>query len=139
MDEQKIEEFLKNFLKDLKEAQKRWCSDCVDDPEEMNEEYPDWIDTLVPKIEDLLGIPNSGLKIIHADYGSDNNFRDVTKILQENCYYNSLQLTVNNYTMKCDPSPGAAKRLEVTYTYNGVEKKETIPEGQTLNIEVNDE
>lgn len=127
-------EFLERFLKDLKEAQERWCGDCVDDSEEMLMEYPEWINSLVPEVEDLLGLPKSGLRIVCATYGTDDDFIDVTDILQDNCYPNSLDILVNNSKMDCDPAPGFSKLLMVTYTYNGAEKKVSIPEGQRLEI-----
>lgn len=127
-------EFLERFLKDLKKAQKRWCGDCVDDSEEMLMEYPEWIDALVPEVEELLGLPKSGLQILCATYGTDDSFKDVTKLLQENCYPNSLDISVNNSTMDGDPAPGLSKQLKVTYMYNGVEKKEVILEGRELTI-----
>ena len=128
------EEFLKRFLKDLKESQKRWCGDCVDDSEEILLEYPEWINSLIPEVEDLLEVPHSGLYIVSANYGTDSVNKEVTKMLREGGYPDSLSITVDNRTIECDPAPGLSKRLEVYYTYNGVESKEVIPEGQLLNI-----
>ena len=50
----KVEKFLTELLRELKEAQKRWCADEVDDAEEMWIEYPDFIQSTIPKIEELL-------------------------------------------------------------------------------------
>lgn len=134
MNVQATEEFLKRFLKDLKESQKRWCGDCVDDSEEMLLEYPEWINSLIPKVEDLLEVPHSGLYIVSANYGTDSVNKDVTDIVDGYSYPDSLNISVDNRTMECDPAPGLSKRLEVTYTYNGVEKKEVILEGQVLTF-----
>ena len=42
---------LDNVLKSMKESQKRWCADEVDDAEEMWSEYPGFLDWAVPIIE----------------------------------------------------------------------------------------
>jgi hypothetical protein len=136
------EEFLKRFLKDLKESQKRWCGDCVDDSEEILMEYPEWINSLVPEVEELLGVPKSGIYIVRAIYGSEINSKDVTKIfskdvtelLQGYCYPNSISLFIDNRSMGGDPAPGLSKRLDITYTYDGIEHKAVVQEGKRLDI-----
>ncbi len=54
MNEIKVEKFLKDLLKELKESQKHWCAESVDDAEEMWEEYPQFIEATIPKIINLL-------------------------------------------------------------------------------------
>lgn len=55
MDIEKVKKFLIDLLNELKDAQEIWCDpEGVDDSEEMEIEYFDFIETTIPKIEDLL-------------------------------------------------------------------------------------
>lgn len=42
------------ILDRLKEAQKRWCAETVDDAEEMWMDIPEMLDEIVPKMESAL-------------------------------------------------------------------------------------
>lgn len=45
---------LKDVLKSMKESQARWCTDEVDDPEEMWTEYPEFLNRAIPILESCL-------------------------------------------------------------------------------------
>lgn len=134
MDQQKAETFLKNLLNTLKVAQRRWCGPDVDDAEEMWDEYPSFINALIPDVEDILELPPSGLKILYAEYGAGSNNKDVKNILENERNFDSISLRIDNYTMRGDPAPGTPKKLIVVYTLDGNQTGFTIDEGQTLKI-----
>lgn len=73
------------------------------------------------------------LTIRTARYGTDGHWSDVTATLADHVVDGSLTLLVN-YLSLGDPAPGMAKRLEITYTYAGIEYDLVVPDNQTLAI-----
>lgn len=77
--------------------------------------------------------PNAVLKILEARYGTDGHWADVTSILRNLITSESL-ITNVNYRVLGDPAPGRAKRLELSYEFDGVTTKLTVPDNESLNI-----
>jgi len=135
MDLQETEKFLRELYSSLKKSQDRWCSDCVDDAEEMWEEYPDFINSTISKIEGLLGIPQSGLVISSAFYGAGEKIVDVTEILKSYCNSKTLSITINNKNMGGDPAPGVKKKLSLMYSVDSEEIQHVlVPEDCSLKL-----
>jgi hypothetical protein len=132
MNNQKAEAFLKNLLSNLKNSQKRWCKETVDDSEDILTEYPELIDSLIPEIEEILEIPLSGLIIHSAYYGSGESTKSVKEILDWNMNFNSINLRVDNHSMNGDPAPNKVKELSVDYSFEGKQNQIKITEGKTL-------
>jgi hypothetical protein len=132
-----VEKYLNKLLSSLRESHKRWCSDCVDDPEEMYGEYPDFIDGTISELEDLLEIPNTGLIIHSAVYGAGSLFVDVVDKLDRYITYRGLSFRISNQGMGGDPVPGVKKELRINYSLNGKRIEETINENEELSITIN--
>lgn len=126
--------FLEDLLKSLKISRKRWCSNCVDDPEEIEQEYPEFIESTVDSLEKLLGIPGSKLVIDRAMYGIGSKYVDVTVRIQDNVNVDHIDLLVDNRYLGGDPVPGVKKELVVKYTLNGETITIAIPENEKLII-----
>lgn len=133
-DIEKGKKYLTDLLKSLKESRKRWCSNCVDDAEEMWTEYPEFIEAEINSIENLLGLPCSKLMVISAQYGINNIYKDVASIIQEKVDVDSIDLLVDNRYLGGDPVPGVKKELIVKYTLNGETVTIVTPENEKLII-----
>lgn len=129
-----VQPFLEALLADLEQAHKRWCSECVDDAEEMWIEYPEFIDSLIPKIENILDLPISNLMIISATYGGGETVKDVKDILENHQNFNHIELRIDNYTMDGDPCFGVIKELTLTYSLHGEINTIKVKEGENLEI-----
>lgn len=125
-----VQPFLEALLTDLKQAHKKWCSTCVDDAEEMWLEYPEFIDSLIPEIENILDLPISGFHILEAFYDT----KDVKAIIEKHKNYNHINLRIDNYTMDGDPNFGIQKLLTLTYSLDGEIKTITVKEGNLLSV-----
>ena len=128
------EEFLNNLLMELKASQKRWCKNEVDDSEEILLEYPEFISSLIPQIEDILDLPQSGLIIYSAMYGSKESTKDVRQMIESRIYNNVVSIRVTNSELGCDPAPNKVKDLKVVYNFEGINRECVVPEGKTLKI-----
>jgi hypothetical protein len=73
------------------------------------------------------------LKIIAATYGTDKNFFDITKALNESIKDNKLKLTLSN-SIAGDPHLGFKKKGEVKYMYDGNEFKKNYIENDVIEL-----
>jgi hypothetical protein len=76
----------------------------------------------------------SDLRIVSATYGAGGRSANVTNRLQELIQNDRLNVVVNNDSMGGDPAPDNHKKLEVTYTFRGRQRRATVSEGGTLDI-----
>jgi hypothetical protein len=67
----------------------------------------------------------SQINIISAVYGAGNRTVDVTMRLRSLVRDGRLNLTVNNFTMDIDPTPGRHKALTLTYSLGGGPQRPT--------------
>ena len=75
-----------------------------------------------------------GLRVTHAQYGTDARFVDVTDVLNSHIERGQLSLRVLDDTMGGDPAYGAPKKLVVWYTQDGRELQASVNEGDYLNL-----
>ncbi len=75
------------------------------------------------------------LKIIDAQYGHGNSFKNVTRIVQSNVDGDGIDLRVTNGNLGGDPSPGYKKKLRVKYRKNKRNYSIKVNEGQRFYIE----
>ncbi|WP_398313504.1 hypothetical protein [Zoogloea sp.] len=73
-----------------------------------------------------------GLKILRAEYGTNNNRIDITHRLSQRVIMNRLTARVNNDLAGNDPARDQQKRLWVTYSVEGREMRRDVKEGQVL-------
>jgi nucleoside phosphorylase len=73
------------------------------------------------------------LKVVLAEYGTENKSLDVTQILNERISNNRLEFVGNNELFR-DPDPGASKQLKITYRIGDLERSETHIEGAKVTI-----
>lgn len=71
-----------------------------------------------------------GLQILHAEYGVEGQFANVTEALRSRIDDGRLFLFINNYTMGVDPAPGVHKHLRVLYVQDG-ERRHTVVDEKT--------
>jgi hypothetical protein len=90
--------------------------------------------TLITRADDDLS-KNPKLVITSAVYGDLANDKtiDVLKKVSAAVKDNNLNLTVNKETFT-DPAPGAAKKLKVGYTLDGLYYTKTIDDGDVCDI-----
>lgn len=77
--------------------------------------------------------PPDKLEIVRAMYGCATGQADVTAILVGLVRDGALSLPVN-YTTLGDPCLGKAKRLVVAYRLNGEERRQEVPDNETLTL-----
>jgi hypothetical protein len=80
------------------------------------------------------GQNNYMLQITSARWGSGSRFQNVTPRLQSMVRNNRLSVKVTPQNMGADPTPGASKTLNVTYTWQGRPRNVTKVEGEMLNL-----
>jgi hypothetical protein len=72
----------------------------------------------------------SGLQITKAEYGVDNNFTDVTNVLQDMVKNGSIDTKIGFKELGLpDPNPNKKKQFEVEYTINGAKNMKTLSDG----------
>ena len=76
----------------------------------------------------------SGLRILRADYGTQDRFADVTARLNSQIQNNILNLRITNDTMGGDPADDRRKALTVWYLYNGRAAEVVVNEKDTLTL-----
>ena len=76
----------------------------------------------------------NSLKVISARYGSNKNYFDMTKELNQLIQNNRLEFILNNEIVG-DPIQGVLKQLEITYEINGVKQTMTYNEGAKVVIQ----
>jgi hypothetical protein len=74
------------------------------------------------------------LRILNATYGIQDHSLDVTTRLQGLMQNDRLSVKVSNESMGGDPAPEHKKLLEVTYSWQGRERRVSVAEGETLTI-----
>lgn len=74
------------------------------------------------------------LTILHAQYGAEGHFADVTPTVSAAIKDNRLRLPVTNQALGGDPAPQHPKRLDITYTVGGRPQEQHIAEGANLVI-----
>jgi hypothetical protein len=80
------------------------------------------------------GFGAEGLRVAHAQYGTDSRFVDVTDVLNSHIERGQLSLRVLDDTMGGDPAYGVPKKLVVWYTRDGRELQASVNEGDYLNL-----
>jgi len=76
------------------------------------------------------------LIVTNAIYGDiPEKYIDVTDILNAAIKTNGLSIPVSVHTFHGDPAMGAAKKLRVGFTLNGVPDTKIVPEGARLIID----
>lgn len=73
------------------------------------------------------------LKIEVARYGAGDHSVDVSQVLTRSIKRGCLSVRVGN-SLGGDPAPQTVKALQITYSYNGHQTTETIPENGLLTI-----
>lgn len=128
-------EKIRSVLKALEKSQTRWCAETVDDAEDMWQEIPGLLDWAVNELRVALNLP---VFVYKAVYGIPGREVDVTRFLQVYKSSNQIRIrtVVTNTNFKCDPVPGIAKRLVVTYSYGETNKKELFAEGIHVSIDI---
>ena len=85
----------------------------------------------------LAAVPLSGqqqLKIVEGAYGAGNFQMNVTQKLRGMVRDNVLEITAGPDALGGDPAPGSAKRLRVTYRYNGRQYEASAGDFEKLRI-----
>ena len=77
---------------------------------------------------------HSGLRVLRADYGTQNHFSDVTARLNSQVQNGTLNLRITNDTMGGDPADERRKTLTVWYLYNGRPANVVVNEKDTLTL-----
>jgi hypothetical protein len=77
-----------------------------------------------------------GFKIIYAQYGIENRYIEVTKMVGDLLEKNKT-LQATNETFLFDPFRYKVKELHVEYQYDGVKKEITVIEGDILKLDNN--
>ena len=72
------------------------------------------------------------LVIKRAEYGAGDKWADVTATIAAQVKGGRISQLVNFRTMDADPAPGRAKRLRVTYSFNGKQAETEIPDNERL-------
>ncbi|HEV2489355.1 MAG TPA: DUF3395 domain-containing protein [Candidatus Acidoferrales bacterium] len=75
-----------------------------------------------------------GLRILRADYGTQNHFADVTARLNSQIQNDTMNLRITNDTMGGDPADDRKKTLTVWYLYNGRAANVVVNEQDTLTL-----
>ena len=77
----------------------------------------------------------SGLQIVKAEYGYQDNFADVTDAIQNYVSNGSISITVSPSTVGIpDPNPSKPKFLKVDATINGATSNYTIADGKKFTL-----
>lgn len=74
------------------------------------------------------------VNIISARYGTDKDWADVAPVVTDLVRRGEAELVADTPTLKQDPAPYRVKRLEITYTVDGLEYSQTIPEHDRWTI-----
>ncbi len=74
------------------------------------------------------------LHILHADYGVEGQFVDVTEALRSHIDDGHLSVRVDNYTLGVDPAPGVHKYLRVEYVFRGDRRNIMVDEKTFLQL-----
>jgi len=72
------------------------------------------------------------LRIIHAEYGHDRRYADVTEAVRRAVFRGRLDLVVSNQTFGLDPAPAEVKTMRIEYMWNGQPMREEVPENARL-------
>jgi hypothetical protein len=75
-----------------------------------------------------------GLRILHAEFGVEGQFVDVTEALRSRVGDGRLSLRVDRYTLGVDPAPGVHKYLRVAYVFRGERRNVTVDEKTFLQL-----
>ena len=72
------------------------------------------------------------LRIVHAEYGHDRRYADVTEQVRRMASRGRLDMVVSNETFGFDPTPAEVKTMRIEYTVNGQPMREEVPENARL-------
>jgi len=75
-----------------------------------------------------------GLRILHAEYGAEGQFVNVTDLLRSRVDDGRLFLHVNDFNMGGDPAPGIHKHLRVFYSVHGDRRNIVVDEKTDLRL-----
>ena len=77
----------------------------------------------------------SGLQIVKADYGVQDNMTDVTSAVRNYLKNGSVNFVVGFKEVGLpDPNPAKRKQLVVEYTINGASNTQTLADGERFNV-----
>lgn len=68
------------------------------------------------------------LRIVHAEYGHDRRYADVTEQVRRTTFRGRLDIVAANQTFGFDPAPAEVKTLRIEYTINGQPMRGEFPE-----------
>ncbi len=74
------------------------------------------------------------LRIIRADYGTDNKWVDFTTRLNDSIVNSKISVQLSNNFVGKDPVYGADKYATIRYKHNGIINTKKIQEGHTIVI-----
>lgn len=75
-----------------------------------------------------------GLRILHAEFGVEGQFVDVTDALRSRVGDGRLSVRVDRYNLGADPAPGVHKYLRVVYVFRGERRNITVDEKTFLQL-----
>ena len=75
-----------------------------------------------------------GLRILHAEFGVEGQFADVTDALRSRVDDGRLSVRVDRYNLGVDPAPGVHKYLRVVYVFRGERRNITVDEKTFLQL-----
>jgi hypothetical protein len=117
---QRLAEMRERHLSHL--AEHAWCSDAAA------------LEFALQAIDYWRGQTMPGLRIVRAEYGANDTFKDVTSLLSAGVTDNALQMQVDNTSMEGDPLENVVKRLRLTYTVDGDLHEVEVHEGNGFAI-----
>lgn len=86
-------------------------------------------------IQEADNIPAPPIKVVKAEYGAGDQWRDVTPIVAMTLREGRFTLRATNATLGgVDPAPGIGKTLRVTYVSGGMEQVSEARENEELSL-----
>lgn len=79
--------------------------------------------------------PKKLLEISLAEYGAEDRWKDVTRLIARLQVGDSVQFSATNDFFGGDPAPSVVKNLVLTYSVDGEEKVETFAENASVRIQ----
>jgi hypothetical protein len=128
MDTAQIKTFLEKLYNELREAQKQWNAEDVNDGGAIWAEYPGFVNSTINELEEILELPSTEPKklvILSALYGASGVFKDVREIVKSSIQDNKISFTVTNFKFKGDPIPNVKKELRIEYSLTNKDIEKT--------------
>jgi hypothetical protein len=81
--------------------------------------------------------PRKKLDISLAEYGATDKWKDATALITRLQIGDAVQFNATNVFFGGDPAPGIVKNLVLTYSLDGEEQVQTLPENANVRIQYN--